>query len=92
MVVYNNTTLSFSNNSFENCLTRQTFGTYEEFFECYKYFVSLNVTRSIIEILLSIGTSLANALVIICLILKPKKTIFDKIIFGHSMFFNICSQ
>jgi hypothetical protein len=87
MVIYNNTTLSYRNSSFENCLIHQTFGTYEEFFECYKYFVSINITRSIIEILLSIGTSLANALVIICLILKPKKTIFDQIIFGHSMFF-----
>ena len=73
--IYNNTS---------SCLIPKTFGTYEEFFECYKFFVSLNVTKSVMEILLSVLTSLANTLVIVCLVFKPKMNIFDQIIIGHS--------
>jgi len=83
MAFYENKIL-LNHTNMSQCEIPQTFETYYEFFQCYKYFVSINLTRSVIEIFLSIGTSLANALVIVCLILKPNKTIFDQIIFGHS--------
>ena len=82
MIPYNETFSNYTPVSL--CEIPQTVETYYDFFQCYKYFVQIHLTRSLIEILLSIGTSLANALVILCLILKPKKTIFDQIIFGHS--------
>ena len=74
---------SLYNSSLNNCYTPQTFDTYYDFFQCYKFFVKQYVTTTILEILICIGTSVANFLVIVCLLFKSKKTIFDQIIIGH---------
>ena len=65
------------------CLTPQAFTTFEDFSLCYQYFFMNAPTRAILEILLCLGTVVTNTTVIICLLLKPKLSLFDQILIGH---------
>ena len=80
MSIFNYTFLS----STLNCSTAQYFSVFSDFFECYKELVSQNVLGAVGQIFLGVMTLIACVLVLILLLIKPHKTIFDTILLCHS--------
>ena len=81
--------ISNDTNQFFYCETPQSFGTFNEFFACYKYFASLSLLSTVFQIFLFTGTILANLLVFVLLAFKPRKNVYDKILIGHSKYFRL---
>jgi hypothetical protein len=70
----------------QSCLIPQTFSNAYDFYECYKFFSSKNITATFFEISLAVGTVFLNSLVVICMFYgSKKKTCFDKILFGYCL-------
>ena len=69
------------------CLIPHTTASIEEFIHCYKFFFKKNVSVALIEIILIIGTVLANLTVglLIYKHSKRKLTCFDQILIGHAI-------
>ena len=81
---YNKYTIFNSTNfSSLNCTTPQYFTSLGDFFDCYNLLISENVLAATGQIVLGVLSALLCVLVTILLIIKPKKNIFDDILFGH---------
>jgi hypothetical protein len=83
MIFNNNTFFNSTNFSSLNCTTPQYFTSLGDFFDCYNLLISENVLAATGQIVLGVLSALLCVLVTILLIIKPKKNIFDDILFGH---------
>ncbi len=70
-----------------NCETLRLITNFDEFSNCYQYFFHINISASILTIILIVATVILNLLVIV-FIKKNKKnglSAFDQILLGHAI-------
>ena len=80
----NSENISYLNNQ-SNCEIHKILNT-NEYFTCYKYFVAKNTSVTIFQISLIVGCLIFNSIVITLMIIsKQKLTVFDHILFGHTI-------
>ena len=91
MPYLNNTTIESinTNDTLAYCQIPQYFQSFGEFFECYKYFAVVTLWQTIGQAILGFLMISLNAFVISLLLLKPDKTIFDKILTGHCKYLRL---
>jgi len=88
--IKNYTSTTYNISVIQACVTPQTFISFAEFVQCYKFFFSHSFLVSILEILLILSTVFFNLLLILLIYFKPRLrrekhlTCFDKIYIGQA--------
>lgn len=86
-----NDSLSNLTDSLKNftCNQPQTFSNLNEFLECYNYFASMYLFKSIFGWLLILGTIVLNSLILIFRMIGSLKIkVFDQILVGNYIILN----